>query len=86
MRTYNFTEKESGNVRQVGYDLETQEMSVVFKDGKTRYVYSNVPEGTAALVIFAKSLGSAVSTLLVKGGFTFRKELVAEPAAAVPAD
>ena len=86
MRTYKFTEEESSNVRQIGYDTGTEEMSVVFKDGKTRYVYSNVPAATAGNVIFAPSIGVAVRALLVDAGFKFRKELVGEPAAPVPAD
>ncbi len=73
-RYYEFTEEQSSNVRKIGYDLEKQEMPVVFKDLKVRYVYENVAVAVAGMVIFSESVGYGVNKYLVRSGHKFRKE------------
>ena len=78
MRYYEFTEEQSANVREIGYDLKKMEMAVVFKDRDFRYVYKNVSYATAGTVIFSDSLGQAVNRYLVQGGLKFDKVPVGE--------
>jgi KTSC domain len=62
---------ESSNIEAIGYDPETQEMHVRFKDGAT-YAYSNVPPGAHQQLIQARSVGSHFHQH-IKGRFTHRK-------------
>jgi hypothetical protein len=66
------SEVKSSNVAKLGYDAPTQRMAVQFKSGAT-YHYHGVGAKTADAVTSAKSVGSAVSSMLVKGGFKFER-------------
>ena len=50
----------SSNVQQVGYDPETQELSITWSKGK-RSIYSGVPEELAEQLANAPSVGSMLN-------------------------
>lgn len=58
----------SSNVAAVGYDASTERFGVQFKSGAT-YHYTGVKPEVANKITAADSVGSAVSRLLVKGGY-----------------
>ena len=55
---------------EVAYDDESQEMTVVWKNGRST-IYSDVPEDVAQSVANAPSVGQAINSE-VKGRFAFR--------------
>lgn len=61
----------SSNVAAVGYDPETERFAVQFKRTPGTYVYAGVSTKTAEAVLAAESVGSAVQSSLVRGGFAF---------------
>jgi hypothetical protein len=55
----------------VKYDREQAQLTIQF--GETFYEYDGVPADVVVDFMFADSIGSAFSTLVIKGGFTYRK-------------
>lgn len=66
-------EVKSSNVAAVGYDAASSVFAVQFKSGPAQYHYAGVPPKVAEQVMAAPSVGSAVSKLLVKGGYTHER-------------
>jgi hypothetical protein len=64
---------ESRGIAQTGYDDAAQDYHVQFKAGGPVYVYHEVDADTAAAIASADSVGKAVSTYLVSGGFKWTK-------------
>lgn len=62
---------DSSNLEQIGYDSESSELHVTFKNGNT-YVYLNVPEAVFEDMKFADSKGSFLNRV-VKGSYEFEK-------------
>ena len=50
---------------RLGYDEKTNELIVIFKNGK-RYIYSNVSKSEFKAIIEAESIGSAFTTIIKK--------------------
>ena len=59
----------SSQADEVGYDAETKELHVKFKNGKTA-VYMDVPADVGVAVVDAPSIGTALHQL-VKGKFAY---------------
>lgn len=64
---------ESSNVAKVGYDPDTERFAVQFKRTPGVYVYAGVSAKVADGVLNATSVGSAVQSSLVRGGFAFER-------------
>ena len=62
---------DSSNLEQIGYDGDSMELHVVFKDGSL-YVYSNVPEQIFDELLVAPSKGSYLNRE-VKGTYDYEK-------------
>lgn len=62
-------EVKSSNIAAVGYDAGAETFAVQFKSGPAQYQYSGVSPKLAQQIQSAPSIGSAVSKLLVKGGY-----------------
>jgi len=62
----------SSNVNALGYDPATKRMAVQFKGGKT-YHYHGVDAKTAEEVSTSQSIGSAVNSRQVKGGYKYER-------------
>lgn len=60
----------SSNVESVGYDTNTNEMTVTWKSGKVS-AYSGVPEEVALQVANAPSVGSMINSE-IKGTYDHR--------------
>lgn len=60
----------SSNVESVGYDTNTNEMTVQWKNGKTS-AYAGVPEEVALQVANAPSVGSMINSD-IKGTYDHR--------------
>lgn len=56
---------ESSNVEQIGYDVGTSELHVIFKDG-SHYAYLNVPEHIFGELKDATSVGSYLNREIKK--------------------
>lgn len=63
---------ESTNVAAIGYDAATERFGVQFKSGLT-YHYEGVNAKIAESITSAKSIGSAVHSVLVKSGFKYTR-------------
>ncbi len=61
----------SRHVAGVGYDPESQSLSVVFHTG-SQYVYKNVPQETYDAMLEAESVGS-FHALQIRSKFPFEK-------------
>lgn len=59
----------SSHINGVGYDIDSKELAVEFKDGRTA-VYMDVPSDVAQMVVDAPSVGSALHRF-IKGRFAF---------------
>lgn len=59
----------SSNIAAVGYDAGAEVFAVQFKSGPAQYQYRGVSPKLAQQIQTAPSIGSAVSKLLVKGGY-----------------
>ena len=68
----NFISVESSNLSAVGYDPDTQELQVQFKNGGI-YSYEGVPHQTHADLVSAESIGSAFHKLIKSGPYPFKK-------------
>jgi hypothetical protein len=62
---------DSSNIEQVGYDGDTMELHVIFKDGSL-YVYTNVPVQVYEGLLGAASKGSYLNRE-VKGVYDYDK-------------
>ena len=63
---------ESSSIKSIGYSPEHNIMVVAFSSGV--YIYYEVPWGVALSVLFGEqSTGKAVQSLIVKGGFEYKK-------------
>lgn len=62
-------EVKSSNIAAIGYDAGAEVFAVQFKSGPEQYQYSGVSPKVADQIRAAPSVGSAVSKLLVKGGY-----------------
>lgn len=62
---------DSSNIEQVGYDSDTMELHVVFKDGAL-YVYTDVPVQIFEELLVAPSKGSFLNRE-VKGVYNYDK-------------
>jgi len=62
---------DSSNIEQIGYDSDTSELHVVFKDGSL-YVYSDIPVQIYEELLGAASKGSYLNRE-VKGVYNYDK-------------
>jgi hypothetical protein len=67
-----FTYVDSSTVDQIGFDNETNELHVIFKNG-THYVYSDVPPDVWAQFENSPSKGAFLNEEIKKKGYVCRK-------------
>lgn len=63
---------ESSNIEAIGYDTDTNELYVEFKNGST-YKYMGVPFETYQELMDAESHGTYLNANIKKGGFEYVK-------------
>jgi hypothetical protein len=78
MRTYVLTPEQSSQVKEIGYDPQKCELSVVFRNSPTfRYHYPGVAPGDVTEVMFGGSVGSNMRRVIITPwGKNFTKEEV----------
>ena len=66
-----WTEVESSNIDQIGYDEDRQELHVLFNSG-SEYVYAGVSDTTVKAFIEADSKGKFLNQY-IKGNYEYQK-------------
>lgn len=67
-----FSTESSNRITGMSYDTDKKELKVDYKRGGT-YLYREVPEEVFMALKTAPSIGKAINSLLIKGGYSYNK-------------
>jgi len=68
-----YSTENSSRITGMTYDTETNELKIDFKRGGT-YIYKQVPKEVFDTLKTSPSVGKAINTLIIGGGYEYKKE------------